>query len=278
MQCMIFKIVQGGSEVYDMLTRTITSFAALAVFFGALALPPVFFLAVVLLISLVMLYECFGAVKCPVNVKAVGYLSGILIFIGSCRGFYLEALSLAVAAFMVLMIVLHGKVNYKDILSPALLTVYVTTFMSFIIKTRYDYSVYEMLIIFICAWTSDTGAYFAGTFFGKHKLIPRVSPKKTVEGSAGGIIVCALSCMLYVFIISCMGKRPDWLGYGIAAFSGAIASALTQFGDLAASALKRDCGVKDYGSIFPGHGGFMDRFDSVIFIAPFVYYFISVVK
>ena len=146
------------------------------------------------------------------------------------------------------------------------------------VKVRIDFGVYGMLWIFVCAWLSDTGAYFAGTFFGKHKLIPRVSPKKTVEGAIGGIVACMLSCMLYLLISSRLGGDMSGITYPFAAVMGAIASAMSQFGDLAASAIKRDFNVKDYGNIFPGHGGFMDRFDSVMFIAPFVYYFIIIIQ
>ena len=260
-----------------MLTRIITSIVALAVFFGILLLKPIFFTAAVAVVILAMLYECFNALKCKPSVRIAGYISAILLMAGFHSGHYLEAAVVIVAVFVILLIALHGKINYRDIFAPAMLVMYIVTFMSFIIKVRDDYSVYEMMLIFICAWMSDTGAYFAGTFFGKHKLIPHVSPKKTVEGSVGGIVICAVSCLLYLFILKSFGREVT-VGYISVAIAGAAASVMTQFGDLAASAIKRDCGVKDYGKIFPGHGGFMDRFDSVMFIAPFVYYFITLIK
>lgn len=275
---MIFRNVVDVLGEYDMLTRIITSIVALVVFFVILFLNPIVFTTALSIIILIMLYECFHALQCNKSVKIIGYLSGVVMILGFHLGFYIEALALSIAAFMILVIAMHGKVNHKDILSPAMLTFYIVTFMSFIVKVRDDFSVYEMMLIFICAWTSDTGAYFAGTFFGKHKLIPRVSPKKTIEGSIGGILICSLSCVLYLFILRCFGREMTGIGYIAVAVAGMAASVMTQFGDLAASAIKRDCNVKDYGKIFPGHGGFMDRFDSVMFIAPFVYYFITLIK
>ena len=136
-----------------------------------------------------------------------------------------------------------------------------------------------MALVFIIAWGSDTAAYFCGTFFGKHKLIPKVSPKKTVEGSLGAVICTALLCVLYTFILDKCGvafitATPD--AYIKIAAVGFFASILSQLGDLAASAIKRDAGIKDYGKIFPGHGGFMDRFDSVLYISPVVYYLCAI--
>jgi phosphatidate cytidylyltransferase len=136
-------------------------------------------------------------------------------------------------------------------------------------KTLYGTS--TMLLIFICAWSTDTCAYFAGRAFGKHKLIPHVSPNKTVEGSIGGIIGAIVICTAYWFIASKLGKAPmlDWKWCIV---YGAFGGALSQVGDLVASSIKRDTGIKDFGWIFPGHGGFMDRFDSVMFIAPILHF------
>lgn len=261
-----------------MLKRIITAFAALAVFFAALALKPIIFAAVVAAVILIMLYECFGVTKAGLPTRIIGCASSLLLLAGMYTGYGVEALVISVAVFMLLVIARHGKENSKDILMPGMLVLYVTFFMSYILSVRMDFGVYGMLWIFVCAWLSDTGAYFAGTFWGKHKLIPRVSPKKTVEGAIGGVAVCMLSSMLYLFIATKLGGNMSGMTYPKAAIMGAIASVLSQFGDLAASAIKRDGNVKDYGSIFPGHGGFMDRFDSVMFIAPFVYYFLVIIQ
>jgi len=124
------------------------------------------------------------------------------------------------------------------------------------------------------AWMADAGAFFAGVFLGKHKLCPKVSPKKTVEGFIGGIIIGTLAAMLigyiYTFIYKVYYFPYDYLIFAVMGFCGSIISVL---GDLTFSHIKRACGIKDYGSIFPGHGGVLDRFDSVIFISPLIYLF-----
>jgi phosphatidate cytidylyltransferase len=125
-------------------------------------------------------------------------------------------------------------------------------------------------MIFIGAWSTDTFAYFTGRLFGKHKLIPDISPKKTVEGSIGGIIFCAIAFVLYGFIIASINKFSAEPNYIILSCVGIVTAIIAQLGDLSASALKRNYNIKDYGAIFPGHGGVLDRFDSVMAVAPFI--------
>lgn len=130
---------------------------------------------------------------------------------------------------------------------------------------------YLYLLTFIGPWVSDTFAYFTGRLLGKHKLIPEVSPKKTVEGAIGGIVFAAVSFVVYALIISKYfdtSLKPD---YAVLAVAGALVSVISQIGDLAASVIKRHYGIKDYGWLFPGHGGVMDRFDSVLLTAPVLY-------
>lgn len=120
-------------------------------------------------------------------------------------------------------------------------------------------------LVFTAAWATDVFAYFTGYFFGKHKLIPKVSPKKTVEGSIGGIVFATLGFLLYGFIVD-MATAYE-VNYLVLALSGFVLSIVAQIGDLTASLVKREHGIKDYGVIFPGHGGVLDRFDSVIAVA-----------
>lgn len=127
---------------------------------------------------------------------------------------------------------------------------------------------YMYILIFVGAWIPDIAAYFCGKFFGRHKLIPDVSPKKTVEGAVGGVIAGGLSFVLFGLVI-------DKLGFGEArylelALAGVVIAVVSIFGDLVASLIKRQYGIKDYGKIFPGHGGVLDRFDSIIAISPFL--------
>ena len=137
------------------------------------------------------------------------------------------------------------------------------------IHDRVDGGKYIYLIVFIGAWVTDTFAYFSGMLFGrggKHKLIPEVSPKKTVEGSIGGILFCILAMILFGFIIEKIDGSLQ-AKYPILAIGGLAISVVAQIGDLSMSVIKRHYGIKDYGFIFPGHGGILDRFDSVIAVS-----------
>ncbi len=129
---------------------------------------------------------------------------------------------------------------------------------------------YIYFLAFIIPWVTDTFAYFCGRAFGKHKLIPDVSPKKTVEGSAGGTLFAVLITLLYGFIIGRITEAvPNYIGLAVTA---AVVSLLSQCGDLIMSLIKRKFEIKDYGKLFPGHGGVLDRFDSIICTAPFIYF------
>ena len=124
-----------------------------------------------------------------------------------------------------------------------------------------------VLLPLLAAWGADTCALFAGMFFGKHKLAPVVSPKKTVEGAVGGVVGGAVLVMLAALLMNTFLDldMPIWA----AALLGGVGAVMGEIGDLAFSVIKRQTGIKDYGHIFPGHGGVLDRFDSVLFVAPF---------
>ncbi len=131
---------------------------------------------------------------------------------------------------------------------------------------------FYVFLALLMAWMADTGAYFTGTFFGKHKLCPRISPKKTVEGLVGGIICSILFSLLAGFIYeTCVLSGKALVSYGEIFVLALICAPLSVVGDLFASLIKRRCGVKDFGKVFPGHGGVMDRFDSLLFVLPVVY-------
>ncbi len=129
-----------------------------------------------------------------------------------------------------------------------------------------EYSRFVWLIV-LTAFGTDIMAYFAGVFLGKHKLCPKISPKKTIEGSIGGILGSMLFCGLFGWF-----AMPGLLVHCLAI--GFLGGIISQFGDLTASIFKRKMGIKDYGNLIPGHGGILDRFDSVLFTAPMVYYYI----
>lgn len=142
--------------------------------------------------------------------------------------------------------------------------IYVVVFFRFIYYAAQFENKWVVWLIFLIAWSTDTFAYFAGRAFGKHKLAPEISPKKTVEGALGGIFGATASTVAFsVFFVPELAKASILIG-----MAGSVVS---QVGDLTASMIKRHCGVKDFGKVMPGHGGVLDRFDSILFTAPFIY-------
>ena len=131
-----------------------------------------------------------------------------------------------------------------------------------------SYGTVIIIFPFIAAWITDTFAYFSGRFFGKHKLSPLISPNKTIEGSIGGILGCILAVIAYKYIAQIIWGLSLDIIYSIAVIIPA--SIIAQIGDLSFSYLKREFKIKDFGTILPGHGGILDRFDSLLFAAPFV--------
>lgn len=129
-------------------------------------------------------------------------------------------------------------------------------------------------LVFITAWATDTFAYFAGVSMGKNKLCPKISPKKTIEGAIGGIIGSIIISSIYGLYLNNYGNISINLIHFV--FLGIITSFISQLGDLTASMIKRNYNVKDFGNVFPGHGGVLDRFDSILFTVPIVYYYVSI--
>lgn len=150
---------------------------------------------------------------------------------------------------------------------------YVAVMLSYIYQTRMlSGGVYTVWLVFLCSWGCDTCAYCVGVLFGKHKMAPILSPKKSIEGAIGGVIGAGLLGALYALAIdSFAGASVEPIIYAIICMVGGL---ISMVGDLAASGIKRDNNVKDYGKLIPGHGGILDRFDSMIFTAPVIYYMV----
>ena len=156
--------------------------------------------------------------------------------------------------------------GFTDVAAVFMAVSYVAVSFTSMALTRYmPNGSYVFGLVFVAAWVCDSFAYFTGRFFGKHKLAPHLSPKKTIEGSIGGIFFAVLGCMLYGLIIEkTVGINANYI---VLAAIGLILSIVSQIGDLWASLIKREYGVKDYSQMMPGHGGIMDRFDSIIAIS-----------
>lgn len=175
----------------------------------------------------------------------------------------LVALALAIYLFAVI-VFQFGKINSGRVALVFMTAFYVIGAFSSIIILRDTPVVgrFLFLIPFVFSWVTDTFAYFCGRLFGKHKLIPEVSPKKTVEGAIGGFVFCAVTAIVYGLIVgNVFDVTPNYFVLG---FGGVLIGIVSQIGDLIMSAIKREEGVKDYGRMLPGHGGLLDRFDSSI--------------
>lgn len=151
------------------------------------------------------------------------------------------------------------------------LTVFIPWFLSSLVRLRLrgDWQM-TILLPFVVAFLSDACALFAGLLFGKHKLAPDLSPKKTVEGAVGGLVGAVVCTMAYGLLWEKGFGLDRSVNYALLALYGAVGSVVSQLGDLSFSCIKREYGIKDFGNILPGHGGILDRFDSVIFCAPLI--------
>lgn len=169
------------------------------------------------------------------------------------------------AIYLFAMIVFHfGKVEMGKLALCFMTLVYTTGAYSAVVLLRDEGEAGRFLFLmpFVFSWVTDTFAYFCGRFFGKHKLIPEVSPKKTVEGAIGGVVFGTLGVVIYGLVVAkAFGMTPN---YPVLAIGGILIPVVSQVGDLVMSAIKREYGIKDFGKMLPGHGGLLDRFDSSI--------------
>lgn len=260
-----------------MLQRILTSLIGLIVFFGVLFSNMTIFSVAIFGIIALAIYEVHHAMLSGKTILIISLISSALMLFGIMTHNFEESLILSIVIYMISSVFLHTKKSFKDIYSAAFSTIFITLFFSALITIRKYYGVFSVLLVFMIAWGTDTGAYFIGKFFGKHKLMPKVSPKKTIEGAIGGIVFSILFNFIYYAILrSRMAPSfvPETSYLEIAIFAS-VASVLSQLGDLASSVIKRDMDVKDFGTILPGHGGIMDRFDSVVFISPIVLYYLT---
>lgn len=258
-------------------------------YFGALLLAPfLFFLYIggiwlkffILILALIGMHEIYSISKeksiHPISIA--GYALCIAYYFSLGKSINYEFVFFALITAMVIMFfvpVFNTDYNYVDISMTLLAFLYVAVFFGFIVLIDgKPYGNYFTWLIFVSSWICDTCAYYTGRLFGKHKLIPKVSPKKTVEGAIGGFLGCIAACALYGLFAVSMGVPVPFHHFVLI---GIINGVFSQFGDLAGSTYKRYTGVKDYGKIIPGHGGVLDRFESSLFSAFVIFYYMNFV-
>ncbi|MEI3218332.1 MAG: phosphatidate cytidylyltransferase [Lachnoclostridium sp.] len=229
---------------------------------------------VLALISLIGLSELYKVLKVQNTLLGgVGYLAAIayyvLVFVGNVD----LTVFLAVLFLVVLMAVYvfaFPKFRAEQVMTVFFGVFYVAVMLSFVYQTRMlDDGAYMVWLIFLSSWGCDTCAYCVGMLIGKHKMAPILSPKKSVEGGIGGIVGAALLGVLYALALNHWTTAS--LSPVFCAVTCGVGGMISQIGDLAASAIKRNYEIKDYGKLIPGHGGILDRFDSVIFTAPIIF-------
>ncbi len=274
-----------------MKTRIITGIVALCIFapicifsgtwifpiaFGILALVGVFEMAkclklnknFALTIPMYLVAVALPIVRYMLYLKEVSKPNSVFMLYAMTSAFVLLMYSL------IYVMLGRNKKNVADVLTFYALSLYIIGCFVAVVMVRFtgterhkDIGAYMYLLIFISAWICDTFAYFVGRFFGKHKLIPEISPKKTIEGAIGGIVFTFLALILYWTIVK-YGFKYDGLSIVHICILGIVLPIVSQIGDLVASSVKRQYNIKDFGNLFPGHGGVLDRFDSAMLVAP----------
>ena len=275
-------VFSGGRIMWSKLgIRLFSALVGAAGLIGIILFAPVWaFNLLVATASVISLYEiskALGLNQKP-QTEIIKYIAALAVFYVLFSDGALGEKVLAfifVAYIMLLMIfavVFNKTVKFSDVPASVFALFYSVVFLAHISLIRgMENGTALVFLPLLGAWMPDTFAYFSGMLFGKHKLIPSVSPNKTVEGAIGAVVGCVLMFMLYGFIAQNIGFSVNYTNLVILSV---ISSVLAQFGDLSASIIKRSYGIKDFGNLIPGHGGIMDRIDSLIFIAPVTYYFL----
>ncbi len=258
-------------------TRLLSGIVLVIVLIGTVGYGGHLLLAVLALLSLIGLNELYKVVGAANNLGIAGYAAaaGYYVLILTGKTDYMMPLTI----FFLVVLMGAYVFSFPAFRSEQVTTIffgffYVAVMLSYVYQTRVltDGGIVVWLI-FLSSWGCDTCAYCVGILLGKHKMAPKLSPKKSVEGGVGGIVGAALLGFLFAVLMnrfSVASANP--LHHALICGVGGM---ISQVGDLAASAIKRNYEIKDYGKLIPGHGGVLDRFDSVIFTAPVIYYLAS---
>lgn len=230
----------------------------------------------VLIVSIISMHEYFGAIKKVANpIKWVGYLSNVFIigaiFVEPDKLLHLISFSIPIGMLLLFLSVIFTemKITFKDVAYTLVGIFYVPFFFMFLELIRgLEHGKILFAYTFVISWSTDIFAYLIGKHFGKHKF-SKISPKKSIEGCVAGAIGAVIISIIYMAI-----SNNFWgteYSYYLIAIISLLLSLMSQIGDFVASSIKRFVDVKDYGNLLPGHGGMLDRLDSLVFIAPFLY-------
>lgn len=263
-------------------TRLASGIVLLIIAIGAISLGGIPLAALLWMISLIGFRELTKALKCnaegeKINGLEIVGMAGITCYylLVYFSGVHTWLLMCIVGVFLAIMfdyVITFPKYNASQVMAAVFSYLYAPVLLSFIYQTRMcEQGIYTVWMILISSWGCDTCAYAVGKLIGKKKIFPVLSPKKSLEGCVGGVAGAALLGWLYGYFF--VEKAfPDQSIAWIIALICAAGAVMSMVGDLAASAVKRNMEIKDYGKLIPGHGGIMDRFDSVIVTAPMTYF------
>lgn len=234
------------------------------------------------ILSLIGLFELYRVMKIEKNILGiVGYLTAVSYYWMLWVKDQTYVTLMVIAALMVLMsiyVFTFPKYKTEEVTVAFFGVFYVAMMLSYLYQVRVmSDGTYLVWLIFISSWGCDTCAYCVGMLFGRHKLAPVLSPKKSIEGAIGGVAGAAVLGFVYATIFG--GKMLETANPQMAcAVACGIAAVISQIGDLAASAIKRNHNIKDYGHLIPGHGGILDRFDSMLFTAPAIFFAVTFLR
>ena len=263
-------------------TRLVSGIILLAVAIAAMSLGGIPLILVLWAISLIAFRELTKALKCAGGEKKLNCLEVLGLF--GITGFYAAVffsdghtlqMMCVVGTFLAMMfayVVTFPKFHANQAVAATFAFLYAPVLLSFVYQTRMCHNgIYMVWMILISSWGCDTCAYAVGMLFGKHKIFPVLSPKKSLEGCIGGVLGAGLIGWLYGYFFVNSVYPEESVAWVIALIC-AVGAVMSMVGDLAASAIKRNNEIKDYGTLIPGHGGIMDRFDSMIVTAPMTYF------
>ena len=263
-------------------TRVISACILVVLLLAFTFAPGVVFTLAACAVSFVCLREMMGTLRLGTKASMViaNYAFALLYMVASFFGQYhaLAAFFIITVLFIMALLMLsvsdHKNVAFSDVCVSLFSVLYVVVFTLHLAFLRQmEHGIAMVFLAYVGAWIPDTAAYFAGNLFGKRKLIEAISPKKTVAGAIGAVAGSVIGYLVYGGIMHLSGSSVNFISLFVLAL---LCGILAQFGDLAASVIKRTYKIKDFGKLIPGHGGLLDRIDSLIFIAPFVYYYISI--
>lgn len=255
--------------------RIITTVLGLPILFFVLNAGGVVLALSLLLITLIGLREFYSSIAKGgyLPVSWAGYAITVALYTlfiyGENIGTIMSLLPIILVLLLVVWVISYKTVRFEDLMITWFGFTYITLLFSTLLLIDRLNIQHAIWLVFVISWSCDSLAYLTGLSIGKHKLAPAISPKKTIEGALGGIVGSMLGCLVFAYYMMPEHMMPLTI-------VGFIGSIFSQTGDLTASLIKRKMAVKDFGYLFPGHGGVLDRFDSILFTAPVVYVFLLV--